>query len=140
MTKGIKIAAAVLAILTIAAAYGLYRYNEPPADTREEAADIQITAVELARAFNRDEEVANRNYVDKVLLVTGKFTRIEYDPSGVATLYLDSGNPLDFVICSFYKEETPALKNIAPGTMVRVKGICSGKLMDVVLNKCSMVK
>jgi hypothetical protein len=44
------------------------------------------------------------------------------------------------VTCSFYSEEAGNIKKINPGDEVTVKGKCTGKLMDVVLNKCSLVK
>ena len=128
------------ALLIIATGYGFYQYNRQSTDIRNESADIKIGAVDLVQAFNRDEENANRKYVDKVLLVTGKLKYVEYNSSGQATMLLDAGDPLVSVICSFYEEETPALKSIAPGANVEVKGVCNGKLMDIVLNKCSMVK
>ena len=140
MMKRKNIIAFGFVLLILAAGYGFYQYNRQPADIRQESADTKIDAVDLAEAFNQNEESANRNYVDKVLLVSGKLKQIDYNSSDQATMHLDTGDPLVSVICSFYKEETQALKNIATGTNVQVKGVCNGKLMDVVLNKCSMVK
>lgn len=140
MKKRKFIIAIGLTLLIIAAGYGSYQYNRRPADIRRESYDTAIDAVELVQAFNRDEETANRNYVDKVLLVTGKLKQIDYNSSGQATMHLDAGEDPVSVVCSFYKQETPTLKNIVPGSTVRVKGVCTGKLMDVILNKCSLAK
>jgi hypothetical protein len=42
------------------------------------------------------------------------------------------------ITCSFYNEEMAAVKKLTTGAEVVIKGKCTGKLMDVVLNNCSI--
>ena len=137
--KNLKKAGAILVVLVMASAgFGWYLYTKRPPDTRKQPADIVLPADSLLRAFQQNEADAGHNYVDKVILVTGKVTRVQTGTGGEATLFLDAGDPACSVICGFYKEETSRVSKILPGTLVRVKGNCTGILLDVILNKCSL--
>ncbi len=134
-----KIVWAVLMMALAAAGYGFYLYNKKPADTRKSTASYSLTAVDLVAAFNSDETAAGKKYVDKVIAVKGKITDIKLDTAtGQATVTLDSGDPMAAVTCSFYSDEMASVTKLKPGTTLTVKGVCTGKLMDVVLNKCSI--
>ena len=139
MKKWKKIVAAIMLIAIGAAAYGFYLYNKKPADVRTLTADFVLPATTLVADFNTNEAEANRKYLDKVLAVKGKIAEIKIDPAtGQTTITLDTGDPLAAVTCSFYNEEATSVKKLTQGTEVVVKGKCTGKLMDVVLNKCSI--
>ncbi|GAA3937768.1 hypothetical protein GO495_11685 [Chitinophaga oryziterrae] len=131
----------ILVILVIAGgAYGWYLYNKKPADIRKQTNCIELKATALAEAFNQDEAVANRLYVEKVLIVSGKVSNVQVDNAGHATVFLETGDPLSSITCGFYDDETGSVKKMVPGTIVRVKGNCTGKLVDVILNKCSLAE
>jgi len=132
----------VLCITGMAAAgYGLYLYNKKPADTRTASTSFKLTASELVADYNKDETAANLKYLDKVIHVKGKVAEVKLDvTTGQATVILDSGDPMAAVTCSFYNEEAEAVKALSQGTEVVIKGKCTGKLLDVVLNQCSIVQ
>ena len=44
------------------------------------------------------------------------------------------------VICSFKDVADPASINIKEGEIITVRGVCSGMLMDILLNNCVIVK
>jgi hypothetical protein len=140
MLRWKKIMAAIIVMLLAGASYGWYLYNKKPADTRRQTATTEIGAVALVKSFQQDEAEANRQYVDKLIIVSGKITGANIDAGGHATVFLDTGDPLAAVTCSFYNEEVETVKKMAVGSVVRVKGICTGILTDVILNKCSLVK
>ena len=129
-----------LVISFAAAGYGFYLYHKKPADIRKETARYEISAAGLVDAFSKDETSANQKYLDKVIAVTGKVADVKIDSAGQATVFLDSGDPLAAVTCSFYNEEAATAKMVLRGAAITVKGKCTGKLMDVVLNKCSISK
>lgn len=136
-----KILIALLVIALAAVAYGYYLYNKKPADVRKQSPDYELTAEALLADYNKDETAANLKYLDKVIAVKGKVTEVKLDAAtGQATVILDSGDPMAAVTCSFYEEEAAAVKLLSPGNGVIIKGKCTGKLMDVVLNKCSIGK
>jgi RecG-like helicase len=134
-----KILVSLLIIAVGAAGFGFYLYTKKPADVRTLAANYQLTAEALLADYNKDETVANLKYLDKVIAVKGKVTEIKLEPTtGQATVILDTGNPMAAVTCSFYNDEAANVNKLSQGTAVCIKGKCTGKLMDVVLNKCSI--
>lgn len=140
MRKWKKIIAAIIIMILAGAGYGWFLYNKKPADTRQQAALAEISAIELVKAYQKDEAAANRQYVDRLIIVSGKVSGTQVDAEGHATVFIDTGDPLAAVTCSFYNDEVEAVKKIAAGSPVRIKGMCTGMLTDVVLNKCSLVK
>jgi hypothetical protein len=134
-----KIVTGILLLALAAAGYGWFLYQKPPPDVREQKAGIEIAAVELLKAFQQDETAANAKYVDKVLIVSGTVASVQTDSSGQATLSLQTNDLLAAVTCSFYQDDE-GVKKIKAGSMARIKGICTGMLADVVLNKCSIVE
>jgi hypothetical protein len=130
----------LLALVLACAGYGFYMYKKKPADIRKEPAAYEVSAAGLLAEFNRDEPAANKKYIDKVIAVKGKVVDIKMDATGQATVFLDSGDLMAAVTCSFYQEEATAAKALRQGAEVTIKGKCTGKLMDVVLNKCSIIK
>jgi len=140
MRKWKKIMAAIAVVLLAGASYGWYLYNKKPADTRKQTPTTEIVAADLVKNFQQNETAANSQYVDKLILVSGKVAGNNIDKDGHATIFLETGDPLAAVTCSFYYEEAETVQRIAVGSAVRVKGICTGMLTDVILNKCSLEK
>lgn len=139
MKKWKKILLGLLIMAIGAAGYGFYLFNKKPADIRKETAAYEMNASDLLADFNKDEDAANKKYLDKVIGVKGKVAEVKLDSTtGQATVILDSGDPVSSVTCSFYDEEAGSVKKLSPGKEVVIKGKCTGKLMDVVLNKCSI--
>ena len=134
-----KITAALLILAAAGASYGWYQYQKAPPDIRNEKAGIEIAAVELLKEFQQNETASNTKYVDKVLIVTGTVTEVQTDSSGQATVYLQTNDLLSAVTCSFYQNDE-SIKKIKAGSPARIKGICTGMLTDVVLNKCSLAE
>ena len=136
-----KILIGVSLITFLGAAGGYYLYNKKPVDVRTLQPDLSVTANSLIVAFNSDEAAANVKYLDKVIAVKGIIADIKIDSStGQASVILDSGDPMSAVTCSFYNDEIGVVQKLSKGTEVVIKGKCTGKLMDVVLNNCSIVQ
>jgi hypothetical protein len=128
-------------ITFLGAVGGYYLYNKKPVDVRTLQPDLSVTANSLIVAFNSDEAAANLKYLDKVIAVKGIIADIKIDSSTKqASVILDSGDPMSAVTCSFYNDEIGAVQKLSKGTVVVIKGKCTGKLMDVVLNNCSIIQ
>jgi tRNA_anti-like len=140
MKKLKKIFWGLLAMAFVAAGYGFYLFNKKPADVRELHAQFEITAATLVTEFNTDETAANKKYLDKVIAVKGNVTEVKKDANGQVSVFLDTGDPMAAVTCSFYSEEAGSVTNLTQGKEVTIKGMCTGKLMDVVINRCSINK
>ena len=128
-------------ITFLGAAGGYYLYNKKPVDVRTLQPELSVTANSLIVAFNSDEAAANLKYLDKVISVKGIISDIKIDSStGQASVILESEDPMSAVTCSFYNDEIATVQKLSKGAVVVIKGKCTGKLMDVVLNNCSIVQ
>ena len=136
-----KILIGVSLITFLGASVGYYLYNKKPVDVRTLQPDLSVSANSLIAAFNSDETAANVKYLDKVIAVKGTISDIKIDSStGQASVILESGDPMSAVTCSFYNDEIGVVQKLSKGASVVIKGKCTGKLMDVVLNNCSIVQ
>lgn len=140
MKRWKKIALSLLLLVLVAAGYGFYLYYKKPPDIRKLDAQFTMNASDLVNEFNNDENAANKKYVDKIIAVKGSVSDIQVDSSGQATVFLESGDPMSAVTCSFYQDEANAVKQLQKGTQATIKGNCTGKLTDIIINKCSIVK
>ena len=134
-----KIVFSFSVVLISAFIYSWFLYNKRPADVRLQKADVELNAVALLSAFKVDEAAASKKYVGKVITVSGTIHHLDVSPSGLLSIYLDAGDPTSGVVCTFYPDESALISNSTKGKLVKVKGKCTGILMDVILNKCSMI-
>lgn len=134
-----KVLAIFFLVVLVVAAVLLYFYYKKPADIRTAVANYETTAPALLAEFNNNEATANAKYLDKVIAVEGTISKVNSD-AGNPTVFLETGDPMASVTCSFYDTESGVLKNLKPGSTIKIKGVCTGVLMDVVLNKCSIAE
>jgi hypothetical protein len=113
-----------------------YTFRKTESSVASQKADYTLEVSDLLEAFERNETEANALYLDKVLLVSGNVASVSSDSLGFS-VYLKQGETLSGVICSFDKEAIDTSR-IKIGSSLSIKGQCTGYLMDVVLNKCSL--
>ena len=70
------------------------------------------------------------------MLVSGTVDSVTEDSLGYS-VYLKEKDAISGIVCSFDKSSIDSAR-VKPGAQINVKGICTGYLMDVVLNKCSL--
>ena len=120
-------------ILVLAIIGGLIGYkmvNKSHVETKGVTAEFV-----LKPAYDLDEAAADTKYLDKILEVKGNVKAINEVENG-GSISLDTGNDMASVTCEF--ESKDAVNGIKIGDEVTVKGFCSGKLMDIVLVRCSL--
>ncbi len=118
----------------IGGSIGIYLWNKPVTSTSKLDAEVQITANELFDAYTQDEVAADVSYLGKVLEVSGTLKEIRTTDNGKPALVLETHDALFGVLCEF--EDEAVAKALEPGSEVKIKGVCSGMLFDVVLNRC----
>jgi len=126
----------VVIVVTLGGFYGVYQYKKKPTDTHDERADFEIKAIDLVKEFSKNESAGTKKYVDRILIVTGRVREVD---TASSTLFLDGSDPLVSITCSFYANETKQLQKLQPGDSVQVKGKCTGKLIDIVMNNCIII-
>lgn len=126
----------VLLLALVGAAVGYYLWNKPHQNMEKAAADISIEASELFAAFDTDETAANKEYLDKVIQISGTVRSSSYNEEGDVKVTLDSRDEMFGVICELDELSEHERTRFDPGEKITMKGKCTGKLMDVVLVRC----
>ena len=103
-------------------------------DVADETA-INITAKQIVKNFQANEDSANKLYLNKALAITGEVIEAKKNQDGKPTVTLKSDDSFSNIYCTL-KDEV-ALQN---GSTVTIKGICTGFLSDVVIIDAIVVK
>ncbi len=108
--------------------------NLPKASSKNKEAVHSVAAKGLFQEFENNEAGANKKYIGKTIEVKGIIGSIEKDKKGATVLVLETDDMLSGVLCTL--EGNVDMDKYKKGSEVTVKGLCTGYLMDVVLNKC----
>ena len=136
MKKGILILLVLAAVLIGGAIYGWKEFHRRHKETSAMTAAFSVPAPALVKAFQDDENKANKQYNDKVISVSGTIVKVDHNDS-TQTVQLD-GQSMGGVICQFENTHGSDLKTLRSGQSVTIKGICTGMLLDVVLVRCAI--
>lgn len=124
--------------LLLIAGTGLYLLNMPKASIENKTVDVSIHAAALYNEYSGDEKTSNQKYIGKVVETSGNILELSKDEMGADVILLAAGNAPGGILCTLEKGQSiDSLKN---NDLVKIKGQCTGMLMDVVLNKCIIVK
>ncbi|MBP6391262.1 MAG: hypothetical protein KA175_06460 [Flavobacteriales bacterium] len=118
--------------------YGWREYHRTAEDTADLEAAETIEPAALLQAFTADENAANSRFNGKVLEVHGVVRTVNAPENGLVDVVFETGDPLAGVVCQFAQADLP--NNVVTGAQVRIKGLCTGLLMDVVLQRCALVE
>jgi len=130
-----KLIIIVLIISASAVAYGFYLFNKPHQGVANKEAAFTLDSKKLFNEFDQDETGANKKYLGKIVSVYGKVTDKAVDSKGTFSLILEGGD-MAGVGCQFDKSILKDVQNLKTGQVIKVKGKCTGMLMDVVLVDC----
>ncbi len=101
--------------------------------------DFSVQAGSLYQAFSGNETASNEKYVGKVVEVVGTLKGFSVDAEETLTLALET-NDIGAIHCNFPKKDAPAVTKMKAGETIKVKGICSGFLLDVMLDDCLLIQ
>ena len=142
MKKKAIIGITIIVALACAGWYGYSEYNRKVRNLRNVKTDLYMTAPELISAFEKNEAVANANYLDKVIGVKGIVKGVEKNEHGHYTVVLDGKEGMSSVRCSMDSSFQHEVVSMKEGAAITMKGACTGfnadELLgsDVILNRC----
>lgn len=131
----------ILIVILITGLAGLiaaiYLFNLRNKDLLKEKPDFILTAEELQKEFESDENASTLKFVNKIVEVTGVISSVEKGENNSLNIALSTGSSLSSVICTF-----PGITDnsgLVAGQTVTLRGECSGFLLDVLLNNCVLI-
>ena len=139
MKTYVKIALFFVSFIALSAILAvLYMYNLKHTDMAKARPDFVITASLLQKAFEDNETEASTRYINKILEVTGTIASVKPAGNSVLSISFVTESDHSSVICTF-----PAVADISEfraGDKIKLRGECSGFLMDVLLNNCVIIR
>ena len=116
----------------------LYVFNMKHKDLKKTKPDFVITSVSLQKVFEDEEKSATAKYVNKILEVSGTIESVKTGEENILSVNLKTGSEFSSVICTFPSQTDPA--QFKTGNQITIRGECSGFLMDVLLNNCTVIE
>jgi len=139
MKTYVKILLGVVVFIALAGiGIALVLFIMPHKDLGKARPDFVITAIDLQKAFEDNESAATAKFVNKVIEVRGIIESVKPGEGSILNVTLKTGSDLSSVICTFARDADPSKLNT--GNQVTIRGECSGFLMDVLLNDCSLIE
>lgn len=130
----------ILFLGTAGGAIGAYLYFKPARNFREATPDMMVMANDIIHDYTTDEISGNAKYLNKVIEVEGVVSDIAVDEKGFTNINLAVENEMAMVSCAMDPESKKGYEHITKGSVVKIKGQCSGMLMDIILVKSVLVQ
>ena len=127
-----------LSVAALTAVTAVWMYNRPRASVGKSAPAFKLSAAHLAGAYERDENEANSLYTGKVLEVEGTLKEVTMS-EGTVTLTMAGNAGMTGVTCYLEDGGQERYRGLKAGKTIRVKGVCNGYLLDVVLDNCILL-
>ncbi|WP_166964565.1 OB-fold protein [Yeosuana marina] len=141
MSRKKTVIVSVLAIIMLGIFLAVKEYNKPHINVADTKPDIITNSQGLLEDFQVNENSANKKYLDQIVQVSGRISKLEASENNdIIITLLNDKSPLGTVICHLSPDENKKLINLKEGQDIIAKGICTGYLMDVILVRCVLVK
>lgn len=125
--KILSLAVVIVVIITGSVYYYVFIYSKNNHRNVANEKGIEVTAVQLVNDYTTNEDSANKKYLDKTVEVTGEVSLIKQD--SLINVTLKSNDAFASVYCTMQGNQPKP----DSGKTITIKGICTGKLSDVVL-------
>lgn len=136
--------AVMVILLFVAAAVSIASTSKSEKDkekkVRKGKVSARVTARGLYAEYKKNEVAADSKYKGKILVVTGKVRKIGKDISDTPYIALKASRVIGSVQCMFAKSRSSELAKVRKGQQISLKGLCEGKMMNVILRGCLIEK
>jgi tRNA_anti-like len=129
---------AIAVIIAIAAIYGYKEYNRKPADVSNIKPQVIVSVDSIIAAYEIDEIRANSRFLGKTILVNGIVAEMNNQHDTLLNVIMGNDG-LHSVSCLLENGQLENFKKYSVGKPIAIKGICTGFLADVELNRCVIV-
>ncbi len=115
-----------------------YQGSQPT--TASEPAPIVVTATKLMADYNANEVAADAQYKGRIVDVSGTINSIGKDILDTPYVALTTNEYYSVVQCMFSKSDQAQLASLAKDTKITLRGRVSGKLGNIIVRDCSIVR
>jgi len=122
-------------LVIVGGALGFYLYNKPHKSMVNMKVTLETTSEEITSAYQEDEGKADEQFLGNVIKINGSIQSIEQNDQ--ITIVLNGVDLMSTVRCQLdLLTVHPEFGKLKPNDLITVKGICTGYLMDVILDRC----
>lgn len=100
-------------------------------------ASFELSATKILDDFLQNEEQANLKYIGKTLVINGLIREIDNTQN---VIFLQTNDDFIRVSCSMTSKQKIKIDSTIFNHHVRIKGECSGMLIDLNLNNCILIE
>lgn len=100
-------------------------------------ASFELSATKILDDFLQNEEQANLKYIGKTLVINGLIREIDNTQN---VIFLQTNDDFIRVSCSMSSKQKIKIDSTIVNHHVRIKGECSGMLIDLNLNNCHLIE
>jgi hypothetical protein len=129
----------MLICVPLAFFYAYNEYHRKPADLSSVKPAAVTNAASLVALYENDEQKADGMYLGKVIDITGVISEINNQQDTLVNIMLGKNNNLHRVSCLLNGKYMAKVKNLKRGDSITIRGLCTGYLMDVELNRCVLI-
>ena len=134
-----NIAIILVLIILFLAFYFYTEYQRKPGDISNAEPVTKINFSVIVDLYEKDEANANTQYLGKIIQVSGPITDIIKQQDTLINVFIGDTNSLHKVSCLLDKKHFNDIDKYNEMQQVTIKGICTGFLLDVELNRCVIV-
>jgi len=126
----------VIVLAGLGALYAYKEYSRKPADLTHIAPQEITDVPSMVNLYDSNETKANEKFLGKTVEVKGLVSEVINVEDTLLTVMLGSKEEMHRVSCLLDKEQLVNLKKCKVGQQATIKGICTGFLLDVEMNRC----
>lgn len=140
--RSIRLMAILAAGIVLAIFVLRYVFKDNPEDLSAARPKFTLSISQLYSEFESDEAAANEKYVGEVVELYGQLLEKSKDDWGQTLLvFLDPVFGVTATLDSLTSiKQQQLLREIQPGSQIRIKGRCDGMLTDVRISKTWMLE
>ena len=142
--KRILVGMTIIALLGAGVVW--YIFSEKFDDITEVKVDYTVNAADLIHEFEKDNNLANKKYAEKILVVNGMVSETEGADTTVNIKMADTTSG-SYIIFAFQQQHRRQATNIKAGEQVSIRGSCSGgnysKILEttyITFKRCALNK
>jgi hypothetical protein len=146
LSKSVKVLLFLIIIFIIGKNIGtsptVVTNNNENVNTEQQKPTIKVTATKMIADYKANEVAADATYKGNMIEVTGQVSTIGKDIADMPYITLTNGEQYSFdsIQCMFTKDQESELAAVVKGKTVTLSGKVSGKLGNVIVRGCSIVK
>lgn len=105
----------------------------------DEKVVFELEAQKLIESYHNDKEASDVKYLNKVLTVRGITQSVVVKNGYISSIIIGTENEKSGVVSTFFSRDRPKEGAVVPGEEIRVRGLCSGILYDVLLTNSELL-